>query len=111
MRTVRVKGFLTPPAVSPHSLHTSSHLRLDTMANPRQRRKSRSGTAKVKLSKSSRKSKNKVIVKAPAVLCANWDRQYVHCLRRLHSYLISLSFRSKTVRQKCATLLPAPRPS
>lgn len=45
------------------------------MANPRQRRKSRSGTAKVKLSKASRKSKHKVILKAPAVLIANWDRK------------------------------------
>lgn len=48
---------------------------LDKMANPRQRRKSRSGTAKVKLSKGTRKSKNKVVVKGPAVLQANWDRQ------------------------------------
>ncbi|KAK4702944.1 nucleolar protein 16, partial [Phenoliferia sp. Uapishka_3] len=44
------------------------------MANPRQRRKSRSGTAKVKLSKGSRKSKNKIVLKAPAVLIANWDK-------------------------------------
>jgi nucleolar protein 16 len=47
------------------------------MANPRQRRKSRSGTAKVSTSKQSRKNKHKVVVKGPEVLVENWDRTYV----------------------------------
>ncbi|KAM0747361.1 hypothetical protein T439DRAFT_329095 [Meredithblackwellia eburnea MCA 4105] len=44
------------------------------MANPRQRRKQRSGTSKLKFSKGSRKSQNKVVLKAPEVLIKNWDK-------------------------------------
>jgi len=47
------------------------------MANPRQRRKSKSGTAKVKHSKASRKNQHKVTLKAPEVLVKNWDRTFV----------------------------------
>jgi nucleolar protein 16 len=45
------------------------------MANPRQRRKSRSGTAKVSHSRASIKNKHKVIVKGPSVLVENWDKK------------------------------------
>ncbi|GAA5844092.1 hypothetical protein JCM5353_001086, partial [Sporobolomyces roseus] len=43
------------------------------MANPRQRRKSRSG-GKIKTSKQSLKNKHKVIIKGPEVLAKNWDK-------------------------------------
>lgn len=65
------------------------------MANPRQRRKQRSGTAKVKTSKASLKNKHKVIVKGPAVLTENWDKSYV-----LPTDPTSLTLCSKTVSQK-----------
>ncbi|GAA5831574.1 hypothetical protein JCM11251_000754 [Rhodosporidiobolus azoricus] len=60
------------------------------MANPRQKRKMRSGTAKVKTSKQSIKNKNKVIVKGPALLAEAWDkkktvRQNYAALGLLHS--------------------------
>ncbi|GAA5937817.1 hypothetical protein JCM1841_004067 [Sporobolomyces salmonicolor] len=55
------------------------------MANPRQRRKQRSGTAKVKSSKQSLKNKHKVIVKGPEELAKAWDK-------------------TKTVRQNYAAL-------
>ncbi|SCV67294.1 BQ2448_5940 [Microbotryum intermedium] len=63
------------------------------MANPRQRRKARSGTSKVSNSKKSVKNKHKVIVKGPQVLVENWDR-------------------TKTVRQnyRALGLLPALNP-
>ncbi|GAA6016620.1 hypothetical protein JCM10207_000124 [Rhodosporidiobolus poonsookiae] len=54
------------------------------MANPRQRRKMRSGTGKVKTSKQSIKNKNKVIVKGPAILAEAWDKNYA-ALGLLHS--------------------------
>ncbi|GAA5970380.1 hypothetical protein JCM11641_001688 [Rhodosporidiobolus odoratus] len=54
------------------------------MANPRQRRKMRSGTAKVKTSKQSIKNKHKVIVKGPQELADAWDKNYAS-LGLLHS--------------------------
>ncbi|BGP20936.1 hypothetical protein JCM10213_000563 [Rhodosporidiobolus nylandii] len=45
------------------------------MANPRQRRKMRSGTGKVKTSKQSVKNKHKVIVKGPKELADAWDKK------------------------------------
>ncbi|GAA5947704.1 hypothetical protein JCM3765_001043 [Sporobolomyces pararoseus] len=54
------------------------------MANPRQRRKNRSG-GRLKTSKQSLKNKHKVIVKGPEVLAKNWDK-------------------TKTVRQNYAAL-------
>lgn len=44
------------------------------MANPRQKRKQRSGTAKNTLSRGSRKSQRKVVVKGPEVLSTAWDK-------------------------------------
>ncbi|KDE03635.1 hypothetical protein MVLG_05885 [Microbotryum lychnidis-dioicae p1A1 Lamole] len=63
------------------------------MANPRQRRKARSGTNKISNSKKSVKNKHKVIVKGPQVLVENWDK-------------------TKTVRQnyRALGLLPALNP-
>ncbi|GAA5918027.1 hypothetical protein JCM6882_009479 [Rhodosporidiobolus microsporus] len=60
------------------------------MANPRQRRKMRSGTGKVTTSKQSIKNKNKVVVKGPALLAEAWDkkktvRQNYAALGLLHS--------------------------
>ncbi|KAM0787164.1 hypothetical protein ACM66B_006414 [Microbotryomycetes sp. NB124-2] len=56
------------------------------MANPRQRRKTRSG-AKLSQSKQSKRNQHKVVVKGPDVLVNNWDKH-------------------KTVRQKCVELDP-----
>ncbi|GAA6003958.1 Nop16p [Rhodotorula paludigena] len=63
------------------------------MANPRQRRKGRSGTAKTSQSKASRKNMKKVTIKGPEILGLNWDKK-------------------KTVRQNYAALglLPTMNP-
>lgn len=61
------------------------------MANPRQRRKSRSGTAKVSASKQSRKNKHKVVVKGPEVLVENWDRTCVLLPSSLRSKLTPIA--------------------
>ncbi|GAA5851982.1 hypothetical protein JCM8547_000117 [Rhodosporidiobolus lusitaniae] len=45
------------------------------MANPRQRRKMRSGTAKNTVSKQTKKNMHKVTVKGPALLAAAWDKK------------------------------------
>ncbi|BGP44090.1 Nucleolar protein 16 [Rhodotorula kratochvilovae] len=60
------------------------------MANPRQKRKQRSSTAKAGISKQSKKNLKKVTIKGPAILTENWDK-------------------TKTVRQNYAALGLLPR--
>ncbi|GAA6053997.1 hypothetical protein JCM3770_002410 [Rhodotorula araucariae] len=60
------------------------------MANPRQKRKQRSSTAKAGISKQSKKNLHKVTIKGPPILTENWDK-------------------TKTVRQNYAALGLLPR--
>lgn len=69
------------------------------MANPRQRRKGRSGTAKTSQSKASRKNMKKVTIKGPEILGLNWDKK---CVSRFRSVACALGKNGRLARCVCS---------